>query len=294
MANTSNNNGRALEYRIAQEFITNFSNPTVNLQTQADQTRDSTHFNNLPANMRTYYDASAQKIYKWALGILSVSNTSTLDIQRLTDAAAVKGDVTDIRLTSNSNLINLSIKHNHSATKHQRPSPTPKQCGFKVADTNNQQFIIKYKKIGQQFHTQVNNLAAGTTTFSDLKKISPSTISNHIYKPMCALVTDFLNQNCTPPHAQQYFSFLIGNTDFYKIKVDANSTEISEFKNLTPVNKMHAKCRNCPENNYIDITFSNGWEVSMRLHTASSKITPTISLKFDSQLVQSPVKKRTL
>jgi hypothetical protein len=37
-------------------------------------------------------------------------------------------------------------------------------------------------------------------------------------------------------------------------------------------------------NSYVNVFFSNGWEISMRLHTASTRLASN-SLKFDTQPV---------
>jgi hypothetical protein len=72
-------------------------------------------------------------------------------IERLSDNEGKKGDVTDIRLRFDNRTENLSIKHNHKALKHQRPSATPKQCGFKKTSIESINFKSKYKKITSKF-----------------------------------------------------------------------------------------------------------------------------------------------
>jgi hypothetical protein len=54
---------------------------------------------------------------------------------------------------------------------------------------------------------------------------------------------------------------------------------------MPKVNSLSAVQRNY---SYVDVSFSNGWAVSMRLHTASSKI-KGVSLKFDTQLLNANV-----
>ena len=65
------------------------------------------------------------------LGITVNSITNTkITVDRLPDTAARGGNPTDINIMFNNGQVNLSIKHNHRAVKHQRPSALAQQCGF--------------------------------------------------------------------------------------------------------------------------------------------------------------------
>ncbi len=40
---------------------------------------------------------------------------------------------------------------------------------------------------------------------------------------------------------------------------------------------------------YVLLSFDNGWEISMRLHTASSQLKNSPSLKFDTKALKNPL-----
>lgn len=100
-------------------------------------------------------------------------------------------------------------------------------------------------------------------------------------------------------------SYLIGKKDFYKIIKQSRTTEIYGFHLYGTLNKTAPK--NKPQikvprlklpTKIIDISFKTnskdtliltcdeGWQISFRIHNASSKVEP--SLKFDINLVGQP------
>ena len=91
-----------------------------------------------------------------------------------------------------------------------------------------------------------------------------------LYNPFCKLYADFLNLHCNDAeHAGHFFRFIVGMTDFYKIVVTEQNIEIWSFSDIDLPISLEASHRS---HNYVDVSFSNGWEFSMRLHNASSKI----------------------
>ncbi|HSN66331.1 MAG TPA: HaeIII family restriction endonuclease, partial [Fusibacter sp.] len=97
---------------------------------------------------------------------------------------------------------------------------------------------------------------------------------------------------CHPIHAAHLFSFLVGKTDYYKIvfKESSNLLIIEEFSALILPNSVVAQA----DKNYVHLTFSNRWKISMRLHTASSQIKSSPALKFDTQPVEIFVSRQTI
>jgi hypothetical protein len=109
---------------------------------------------------------------------------------------------------------------------------------------------------------------------------------------MCKLVCDFLNEHVAKKtdHAQNFFRFIVGMTDYHKIVVYHDKIEIFEFAFMPPVNSLSAVQSSA---SYINVSFSNGWIISMRLHTASSEI-EGVSLKFDTKLLSINAPKQTI
>ena len=55
--------------------------------------------------------------------------------------------------------------------------------------------------------------------------------------------------------------------------------EIMKFADLPPVSGLKAFL---VQSSYVNVDFSNGWDISMRIHSASTKI-DGVSLKWDTQ-----------
>jgi len=278
--NISDRNGRALEFAIVSVFIKKIPNLALLANTLADQQRDGVKFAALPEQQQAHFINSAETIFTWLAKKYVIHTGTTLE--RLSDNAAKKGDVTDIRLVIAGEVVNLSVKHNHAALKHQRPTATATQGGYTKNSLKDIAYRAAYKKITDDFLTSAAQLKNGAVEFNELKAIQADFIDNQLYAPMCQLVTEFLNFHVAEqPYAQQFFSFIVGMTDYHKIIVYNEKIEIHEFALMPPVNSLKAMQIG---NSYINVRFSNGWIISMRLHTASSKI-KGVSLKFDTQLL---------
>jgi hypothetical protein len=76
------------------------------------------------------------------------------------------------------------------------------------------------------------------------------------------------------------FQYLVGATNYYKviIRTQNEEIEIQEFGKIEYPKKVKASV----SRQYIYLDFSNDWKIRMRLHTASSRIESSPSLKFDT------------
>ncbi len=79
------------------------------------------------------------------------------------------------------------------------------------------------------------------------------------------------------------FRFLVG-ADFYKVVITELGVQVQDFGDVqepTAVTCAVVKSR-------LQLTFDNGWTISLRIHTAASRLTTDpecqLSLKFDAQL----------
>ncbi|MDD1617456.1 MAG: HaeIII family restriction endonuclease [Methylococcaceae bacterium] len=287
--NISDRNGRALEFAIVNVLLEKIPNLISLGNTLLDQQRDSAKFEMLPDWQQAHFIKSAETVFAWLATKSTLDNAS---IERLTDDAAKKGDVTDIRFISSGHVINLSIKHNHTALKHQRPGATAAQCGYAKISPADINYRVAYKKITDDFLKTADALKKGAQDFSELKLIQTDFIDKQLYAPMCDLVCDFLNSYASQQanNAQHFFSFIVGMTNYHKIVVYAEKIEICEFAFMPSVDSLSAVRKGA---SYIEVYFSNEWAIAMRLHTASSKI-KGVSLKFDTQLLNMKVPTETI
>jgi HaeIII restriction endonuclease len=278
MSKISNQYGRALEYAIVERLIQNLSVSQLLLSSRAvkAQTRDFPHYHSLPIDIQTNYQKCANRVFEWLNNDFSITQ-QTIILDRLPDEASRKGDVTDIKLSLKPCHVNLSIKHNNKAFKHQRPASTAQHLGYPKKSYEDLQFRQEYKTVTQAFITSVRE-------YSYFRDLPDGFILENLYIPICELVTRFINYHGSQAgNAKFLFDFLVGTTDFYKIILSDRQSilviqEFSQISNITSVDADNHE-------NYISLNFSNSWIIKMRLHSASSRIGNTPSLKFDTQPV---------
>lgn len=268
----SNRNGRALEYALTKNIQTKYPNAALTKGTIADQKRDKEKYDSLNAKQQDYFDNNT-KLYVES----ELADTEVVNIERLSDDKAKKGDVTDIRLTLKSGEEhNISLKHNHKAVKHQRPGALIKQLGIadKEADKEHKAEI---KEVESKFF---NRIPDGLNTFEDVKSDNEEHI-NSLYRDICEHSAKQINKH--PENANEHFKFLVGATDFQKVVVTEHEVEVADFSKIKQPTTMAATVS---ADNYVDLDFDNGFKFKMRLHTAKKdfKRNKTLSLKFDTQL----------
>jgi len=289
--NKSDATGRALEYVIVKEILKSSINVKCDNKTLDAQSRDKAKYETLSENLKTKYIKSAKKILEWLKGSYGIKDSDTIIIRRISDDEAKKGNVTDIEVNFISNKINFSIKHNHSALKHQRPSALTQQCGFPKKSIEDKSYREYYKSICFNFVVAARKLISNAKLFDELKLAEESFIDDNLYYPTCALVCGKINLwGKNPFNTTSFFSFIVGMTNYYKIIVRENSIEILKFNDVALPTQMTATLK---DKSYVLVKFNNSWEISMRIHTASSRIIG-VSQKFDTQPVKMDVQKEIL
>lgn len=225
------------------------------------------------------------------------------------DAAGIAGDVRDVLCMRKQNgwEIGFSCKHNHHAVKHSRLSDT-----------------IDFGKEWLDIPCSDDYFAKVIPLFSLLRKYRDDSkaagkpmlweeIDNKVdnyYRPILQAFMDELskidseNKGKVP---EALIKYLLGRYDFYKIITDdKNRTTRVEAINISgtlnansgrekalakiPVLKMPTNFYHIGfkpnSDNTIEVVCDEGWQISMRIHNASSRVEP--SLKFDVQLVSFP------
>lgn len=277
----SNRNGRALEYLLVETFKRHYSDPTLTVQTERDQRRDREHYESLPVEMKKYYRRHCETYVLWVIEN-RVPNEGTVEIIRISDKDAVKGDVTDIRIVSTSHQYNLSLKHNNNAVKHQRPGNLFSQLGI-----NNKVEEKRYRSeitaVSNRFFVRASQ--CNTDLFKVVKSYDEDIILS-FYDEMCDLVAATINNQ--PVSVEQAFDFLVGNCNFDKVIISSDNIKVMQFSNIIKPRLLTAKKTS---HNHIQLDFDNGFTFDMRLHTASSRfsIGKTINQKFDTRLISETV-----
>lgn len=236
------------------------------------------------------------------------SQTSPMAVSLQTDSAGIAGDVRDVLCLRGSEWeIGLSCKHNHEAVKHSRLSDT--------IDFGKDWFG---KSCSDEYFTAVKKVFLPLRKIRDESKSSGNPAKwdmladkeTDCYVPVLeAFMEELKRLDITYPGEipGRLIKYLIGVNDFYKVimndqrkftmieSVNINGTlnqKDGKKKALIDVPLMKLPTRfyeigfKDDSRNTIVVVCDQGWNVSMRIHNASSKIEP--SLKFDVQLMAMP------
>ncbi|MBP3818772.1 MAG: HaeIII family restriction endonuclease [Butyrivibrio sp.] len=254
-------------------------------------------------------DAAVRVIKRLEPQLWSPNGNEPLYLSIQPDSAGIKGDVRDVLCIRNQNgwEIGLSCKHNHHAVKHSRLSAT-----------------IDFGKEWLSVPCSDDYFSKVVPLFDELKEYRDSSKANgkamlweevgdkaeRYYIPILKAFMEELKRidaesNDNIPEA--LIRYLLGRYDFYKVITDdKNRTTRVEAINLSgtlnvnsgedksitkvPLLKMPSKFYHIDfkkdSNNTIEVVCDEGWQISMRIHSASSRVEP--SLKFDVQLVSFP------
>lgn len=233
------------------------------------------------------------------------SGNGQLTISLQADSKGISGDVRDVLCIRGTDWeIGLSCKHNHEAVKHSRLSDSidfgKEWFGLRCSDTY-------FEEIGAIFHPlrKLRDSSNKTALWSDI----PDKDSTCYIPALKAFIKELNRLDKEHPGMipERLIRYLVGRNDFYKVimnekrkvtQIDAiniNGTlnkPAGSKKALVdvPVLKLPTKFYEVEfkdgSSNTINVICNQGWNVSMRIHNASSKVEP--SLKFDVQLLATP------
>jgi hypothetical protein len=225
------------------------------------------------------------------------------------DAAGIKGDVRDVLCIRKQNgwVIGFSCKHNHHAVKHSRLSDTIDFGKEWLGIPCSKEYFGKVVPLFSELREMRNN---------GKKEGLPVLWNNVMHKaekyyiPVLQAFMDELKKidKENPGQVPELLvHYLLGRNDFYKVITDdKNKTTRVEAVNIMgtlnqaageekpiakiPILKMPSQFYHIDfkpnSNNTIEVVCDEGWQISMRLHNASSKVEP--SLKFDVNLISLP------
>ena len=229
------------------------------------------------------------------------SPDDTLTLQIAPDSEGIKGDVRDVLLlrSAQSWEIGISAKNNHKAVKHSRLSDKidfgKEWLGLPCSDAYYSNVLPVFQELRQLKEKE------------ELWRNLPGK-HRRFYIPVLEAFKDELirldreNPSTVPANLLRY---LIGHKDFYKIIKRSNKSEVYGFHLYGTLNKPAEKVKptfKVPRlklpariieiiikpnsTDTIILTCDEGWQISFRIHNASSKVEP--SLKFDINLIGQP------
>ena len=216
------------------------------------------------------------------------------------DEVGFEGDVRDIVISRKNFEIGLSIKHNHDAIKHSRLSPN---IDF-GAEWFENPCSKNYWQIVNPIFDRLKILKAQNLNWSDV-----ADKNNSVYVPILqAFMNEIKNAYALDKNLpRKIVEYLIGVKDYYKIisRDDKKLTIIQTFNLRGTLNKPSEKVISAitvpkislPNEiiaikfknkslNTVEMYLNNGWQLSFRIHNASTKVEP--SLKFDIKFIGMP------
>ena len=225
----------------------------------------------------------------------------TLEFQK--DGQGIKGDVRDIVIKRKDIEweIGLSIKHNHDAVKHSRLS-------YKL-DFGNEWFDMpcsdEYWNAVEPIFNFLKQEKDNGTKWSEI-----GNKSQNVYIPLLQAFIDEVNRanekdNTMP---RKMIEYLIGIEDYYKV-VSKDSKRLTMIHTFNMHDTLNKPAKNKVSaitvpivklptrlvalefkpnsDNTVEMYLDNGWQLSFRIHNASTKVEP--SLKFDVQFISMPI-----
>lgn len=303
-------NGKAFEFALLNEFFERLKHLTTIQIIENDAfSLALKYFQSFDEKTQQEFKLNASFAINFLLDIEprlsnSVNTNDILQLEIVSDKVGQSGDVRDVLAIRSVQKweIGISAKNNHRAVKHSRLS-------------NDIDFGLKWISIPcsnnyfEQIKPIFNHLAELRKTSKATKKWEAlGDYHSSVYVPVLnAFKDELIKLDKENPNilAKRLVEYLIGNKDFYKVIKGKNKVEIQaynihgtlnqSFEHIKPkakIQKLKLPTRLIEvvyqENSKTTllVTLNEGWQISFRIHNASSRIEP--SLKFDINLVSAP------
>lgn len=307
---TQTTNGKAFEFALIEEFFNRLKQITNVLLIDNEPLKTASKcFENFNENDKDSYRLNASFAVNFLLDIEprlanQLNEDDLLKLEIVADKKGQSGDVRDVlAIRSSQNWeIGISAKNNHRAVKHSRLSNDINFGEKWLGISSSAEYFTAIKPIFDELD-QLRTNSKATKKWSSLEDYHTT-----VYVPVLTAFKNELQkldeQNPTLI-ASRLVEYLIGKQDFYKVIKGKNKVEIQAYnlhgtlnlpfgsvKPKAKVSKLELPTRLIEivfqENSKTTllVTLNEGWQISFRIHNASSRIEP--SLKFDINLISSP------
>lgn len=303
-------NGKAFEYALLNEFLERLNVVTsVSVIDNEPYKTAKKCFVSFDEKEQSHYKLVASFAVNFLLDLEprlanGINENDILQLEIVSDKMGQSGDVRDVLAIRSLQKweIGISAKNNHRAVKHSRLS-NDIDFGLKWID------VPCSANYFEEIKPVFDNLARLRTASKATQKWD--TLGNYhdsVYVPVLdAFRKELLRLDSDNIGivAERLIGYLIGRQDFYKVIKGKNKVEIQAynlhgtlnlpFENIKPkakIPKLKLPSRLIEvvyqENSKTTllVTLNEGWQISFRIHNASSRIEP--SLKFDINLVSAP------
>lgn len=291
--------GKAFEYALLSQCVIHFEKDygkKVNIINNSAYKIAQQNYDGFNSPDKKKYDLAAIAAINYIKNAVDkdLKTAASLNIKLMDDSEGIDGDVRDVVIYSSDKSfeIGFSAKNNHNALKHSRLSQTIDIGKEWIGIPSDESYFDSIKPI-------FKDLAEKKEEGKEWKQLANK--SESVYKPLLmAFKTEIerlVNKypdNHIPTRLAEY---LIGRKDFFKvIKIDKKSkTQVMAFnfrndfgtiqKISLPTQITSFEMKKNSKTTLI-MQFNEGWEISFRIHSASTKVEP--SLKFDVSLLKYP------
>lgn len=304
--------GKAFEYANALALKEKVSNVTIEDSPQLMTAKNA--FFSLSNSQR---DDMKKASLAAVNGIMKLEPTLSAPLDFIvklnTDSEGKKGDVRDVIIEHASSgwNVGLSCKHNHHAVKHSRLSSTidfgKEWLSLPCSDSYFERIVPLFSELERM--RAESKQKGSPALWSDIQDKEGS-----FYVPVLDAFIDelkLLDYNNPQKVPQRLLHYLIGKHDFYKVieedkgrftrieAVNLNGSLNNAFNDIKPRTKIpllslpskiyhldYKRKAQTVSKNTVELVCDKGWEISMRIHNASSRVEP--SLKFDVNLISLP------
>lgn len=275
-------NGKAFEWAVGNEIHESYGFE-IEDNASARQNKECFLDKSITEKQREIFKKNASNAVKHIFEKERISEVGK--IRFLADRKGEDGDVRDIVVALSNREFGLSCKTNHEAYKHSRLSDSldfvkkwklhPDGCSSAYFD--------EIKAIFGELR-QIKNDSNGKTLWAEVEDVPYRfywLVLNAFQKEV-ERVYAIDNNMC-----KKFIKYLIGSHDFYKVTSKSNDVSIVAFNMngtlsvsvpLLPDKIDLIKDKNSSQYSKT-IVFSKGWTFNFRIHSASSRVEP--SLKFD-------------
>lgn len=283
---TQTDSGKAFEYQIAFELGLYLDKPF--LDSTAKAVAQKAYFTHSQIEQDKIQRAANEAVVFLCCHDERFKNAVFITLQD--DKEGITGDVRDIVVNLlDGGQIGISAKNRHEAIKHSRLSDKI-DFGKEWADYScSSDYIKRIKPVFDDLRAKKKE----GLLFRDI----PDKV-NRYYLPILMAFEDELRRLCED-YGQHFvtrmFQYLLGRHDFYKVIKENGHVAIHSF-NINGELKWGHKwkipdridsiTRKRGSSNTLIVSFTGGWQLSFRIHNASSRIEP--SLKFDIQFIGMP------
>lgn len=313
MPATQTSNGKAFEYACLLSIYETLNNQLGVTIVESPQLETAKNFyENLETEEKEKFSQAAMAAARAIVRLEPQLQHNNLDVPLYiaiqTDSTGIAGDVRDVLCIRNQNdwQIGLSCKHNHHAVKHSRLSASIDFGQEWLSSPCSDNYFSEVVPIFTELRDiRDSSKEAGTPA---LWRDIPDKAERYYLPILNSFLTELNSLASTNPQVpSNLIHYLLGRYDFYKVITDdkRKTTRVEAVNIAGTLNRSFGSNRsivNVPQialptrfyhtgikqhsDNTAEVICDEGWQISLRIHNASSKVEP--SLKFDVNLISLP------